>query len=138
MKCSTEDRAWPFRCRMLFDLGLLSPTNKMRSSQCPSYDLQRFLAVIVYVFSTYHLMLSLNVDHQSRNESVFSASNRRNPLYSVPQAWLYSPINSTSPGKEFFISRHCPAAFCASSLFIDLYLKKTRNVAAIAGYETRN
>src|SRR5256885_3494292 len=88
---------------------------------CPRYyrDCQhqyhRLRATIVYVFSTYHLILSLKVDHQSRNESDFSASKRRKPLYSVPHAWLYSPISSTSAGKLPLSRLHSFEAFSESS-----------------------
>jgi uncharacterized C2H2 Zn-finger protein len=48
--------------------------------------IQRLLAVMVCVCSTYHLTLSLKLDHHSRKESLDSASNSKNPLYSVPHA----------------------------------------------------
>ena len=44
------------------------------------------LATIVFVSSTYHLIVFLNCDHQSKNESELSASNSKNPLYLVPHA----------------------------------------------------
>src|SRR5215212_4383095 len=62
------------------------------------------LATIVCVCSTYHLIVSLNFDHQSKNESALSASNNKKPLYSVPHAWVYSPTSSIPEGKLFFNS----------------------------------
>src|SRR5215216_7340903 len=61
------------------------------------------LATIVCVCSTYHLIVSLNFDHQSKNESALSDSNNKKPLYSVPHACIYSPTSSLPEGKLFFI-----------------------------------
>src|ERR687897_2828261 len=56
------------------------------------------LAVTVCVCSTYHLIVSLNFDHQSKNESELSASNNKKPLYSVPHACIYSRTSSIPEG----------------------------------------
>src|SRR5918994_3648124 len=80
------------------------------------------LAVTVCVCSTYHLIVSLNFDHQSKNESALSASNNKKPLYSVPHACIYSPTSSIPEGKLFFIPFHSSLALSASSLLIALNL----------------
>src|ERR671918_1836626 len=78
------------------------------------------LAVTVCVCSTYHLIVSLNFDHQSKNESALSDSNNKKPLYSVPHACMYSPTSSIPEGKLFFRLCHSSLALSASSLLIVL------------------
>src|SRR5215203_7473445 len=80
------------------------------------------LAVTVCVCSTYHLIVSLNFDLQSKNESALSASNNKKPLYYVPHAWVFSPTSSIPEGKLSFNPSHSSLAFFVSSLFIALNL----------------
>jgi hypothetical protein len=68
----------------------------------------------------HHLIVSLNFDHQSKNESELSASNSKNPLYLVPHECMYSPTSSISEGKLSLSWCHSLSAFSFSSLFIAL------------------
>ena len=65
----------------------------------------------------YHLIVSLNFDYQSKNESALSDSNNKKPLYSIPHACMYSPTSSIPEGKLFLMFCHSSLALCASSLF---------------------
>src|SRR5215204_3439555 len=49
------------------------------------------LAVTVCVCSTYHLIVSLNFDHQSKNESALSASNNKKTIiFCSPCMYIFS------------------------------------------------
>src|SRR5215204_6923465 len=94
--------------RLYHTTNHLTPHLPLRLEEEEEKDDKHYLllAVTVCVCSTYHLIVSLNFDYQSKNESALSASNNKKPLYSVPHACIYSRTSSIPEGKLSFNPSH--------------------------------